>query len=182
MATERRKKQYSTYGSVAYQPAYAPEPERRSVRRAAQPQPQPRPRVQPREQVAARPEVAVRQQSPVSLFAIVGFAAVALCVFMLLSAGAQLAMVADETIDLRSELAQLEVEAQTLHAQYEQAYDLAAIEQELITSGAMTKANSANTVYLDLSEADSVIYYEQASTGVAGVVERAEAWLNELLS
>ena len=180
MATERRKRQYSTYGSVAYQPAYAPETERRSARRAAQPQQ--RPRVQPREQVAARPEVAVRQQSPVSVFAIVGFAAVALCVFMLLSAGAQLAVVADETIALRNELAQLETEAQTLHAQYEQAYDLPAIEQELITSGTMVKTNSANTVYLDLSEADSVIYFEQAAVGVSGIVDRLEAWVEGLLS
>ena len=180
MAAERRRRQYSTYGSVAYQPAYAPDTERRSARRSAQPQQ--RPRVQPREQVAARPEVAVRQQSPVSLFAIVGFAAVALCVFMLLSTGAQLAMVADETIDLRNELSALETEAQTLQAQYEQAYDLTAIEQELITSGTMVKANSANTVYLDLSEEDSVVYFEQASTGLAGITDRLEAWIEGLLS
>ena len=175
-----RRRRYSTYGSVAYQPAYAPDPERRGARRGAEPQR--RPQVQPRENVGTRPEAAVRQQSPVSLFAIVGFAAAALCVFLLLSAGAQLAVVSDETIDLRNELSELETEAATLQAQYEQAYDLAAIEKELTANGTMVKANSANTVYLDLSEADSVIYYEQAAAGIPGFVDRLEELFKGLLS
>lgn len=179
MAEERRRRRYSTYGSVAYQPAYDPDTGRRTRRSA---EPHQRPRVQPRENVGVRPSVEVRQQSPVSLFAIVGFAAVALCVFMLLSAGVQLAVVADETIELRDELSQLQTEAQTLQARYEQAYDLAAIEKELTANGTMVKASSANTVYLDLSEEDSVIYYEQAAAGLAGIVDRLEAMFGSLLS
>ena len=180
MATERRTRRYSTYGSVAYQPAYEENTVRNPVRRGAEPRRHPQ--VQPRERVAARPTVQVREQSAVSLFAIVGFAAVALCVLMLVTAGAQLAMVADQTFDLQSELAELETEAQRLQAQYEQAYDLPAIEEQLTTSGQMVKTNNANTVYLDLSEADSVIYYEQAATGISGLVDRLEVMIDSLLS
>lgn len=180
MATERRTRRYATYGSVAYQPAYEENTVRSPARRGAEPRRHPQ--VQPRERVAARPSIEVRQQSAVSLFAIVGFAAVALCVLMLLAAGAQLAMVADETFDLQSELTELETEAQKLQAQYEQAYDLAAIEEQLTTSGQMVKATTANTVYLDLSEEDSVIYYEQAAAGIPGLVDRLEEMVDSLLS
>lgn len=180
MATERRTRKYSTYGSVAYQPAYEENTVRQPGRRSAEPRR--RPMVQPREQVAARPSVEVRQQSPVSLFAIVGFAAVALCVFMLLSAGAQLAVVADETFDLQSELSELRTETLSLQAEYEHAYDLDAIEQALTTSGTMVKASSANTVYLDMSEADSVIYFEQAATGLSGILGRLQELFGGLLS
>ena len=79
MATERRRR-YSTYGSVAYQPQYDGSAARQPARRET-PQPQRRPRVQPRERVAARPSVEVREQGAVSLFAIVGFMAVAVCLY-----------------------------------------------------------------------------------------------------
>lgn len=180
MATERRTRRYSTYGSVAYQPAYEENTVRSPARRSGEPRRHPQ--VQPREQVAARPSIEVRQQGAISLFAIVGFAAVALCVVMLLSAGVQLAVVADETFDLQSELAELETETHKLQAQYEQAYDLAAIEEQLIANGTMVKASAANTVYLDLSEEDSVIYFEQATTGIPGLVDRIEAMIDSLLS
>lgn len=180
MATDRKTRRYSTYGSVAYQPAYEDNAVRNPARRGAEPQR--RPQVQPRERVATRPSVEVREREAVSLFAIIGFAAVALCVFMLLRAGAQLAMVADQTFDLQTELSELQAEEQKLQAQYEQAYDLNAIEQQLTASGAMVKASSANTVYLDMAEADSVVYYEQAATGIPGIVDRLEQLFGDLLS
>lgn len=181
MASEYRTRRYSTYGSAAYQPEYDGNAVRSPARREAE-QPRRRPRVQPRERVVQRPSVEVRQQSPVSLFAIVGFAAVALCVFMLLSAGIQLAMVADETFDLQTELTELKAEEKKLQAQYELAYDLAVIEEQMTASGAMVRASSANTVYLDLAEADSVIYYEQAAGGIPGMVDRLEKLFSDLLS
>lgn len=180
MATDRATRKYSSYGSLAYQPAYEDNAVREPVRRGAEPQR--RPQVRPRERVATRPSVEVRQREAVSLFAIIGFAAVALCVFMLLCTGAQLAVVADQTFDLQTELSELKAEEQKLQARYEQAYDLNAIERELTTSGVMVKASSANTVYLDMSEADSVVYHEQAATGISGMVDRVERIFRDLLS
>lgn len=180
MATERRARRYSTYGNVAYQPEYDGNAVRSSARKEVE-QPR-RPQVQPRERVAVRPSAEVRKQGAVSLFAIVGFAAVALCVFMLLCTGAQLTMVADETFDLQDELTELKTDEKKLLAQYEQAYDLAEIEAQMVASGTMVKASSANTVYLDLSEEDSVIYYEQATEGIPGLVDRLEQLFKDLLS
>lgn len=173
---EDRKRRYTSYGNVAYQPEYE-EPSRR--REPEQPR---RPRVQPRERVAVRPKVQVRQQGAVSLFAVVGFTAVIAVVFLLLSTGIQLAVVADETFDLQDQLAELKEEEKKLQAEYELVYDLSKIEEQMTTSGAMVRAGAANTVYLDLAETDSVVYFEDAASGIAGVVDRIEQMIHDFLS
>ena len=181
MATERRTRRYETYGSVAYQPEY----ERGSAapaRRASQPEPVRRPRVQPRTRTVARPQVEVRPQGAVAPFAVVGFLAVALCALLLVMTSAQLAMVNDETVDLRATLAQLQEEEKTLQTQYELAYDLSEIEQMLTADGSMVKAGVGQVVYLDLSAGDSVVYYEAAEEGLPGLIRRAEQFLSGLLS
>ena len=181
MATERRTRRYETYGSVAYQPEY----ERGTAapaRRARQPERVERPRVQPREQVAARPQVEVRTQSAVSLFAIIGFAAVALCALLLVMTSAQLAMTNDEIVTLNSTLSDLQSEEKVLQAQYELAYDLQAIEAMLTSDGSMVKPSSGHTVYLDMSQGDSVVYYEAAESGISGLVRQVEQLLAGLMS
>ena len=94
----------------------------------------------------------------------------------------QLVTVADETYDLQDQLEELRSEEKELLAQYELVYDLENIERQMTASGAMVKANSSNTVYLDLSEADSIIYYEQAAGGITGLVDRLEHLVSSLLS
>ena len=181
MATERRTRRYETYGSVAYQPEY----ERGSAapaRRAREPERVRRPRVQPRTQTVARPSVEVRPQGAVAPFAIVGFLAVAVCALLLVMTSAQLAMVNDEMVTLKSTLADLQDEEKVLQAKYELAYDLAAIEAELTADGSMVKASSGSTVYLDLSGGDNVVYYEGAEQGLSGLVRQAEQFLTGLLS
>ena len=106
----------------------------------------------------------------------------ALCVFFMLSALIQLVTVADETYDLQDQLEELRSEEKELLAQYELVYDLENIERQMTASGAMVKANSSNTVYLDLSDADSIIYYEQAAGGITGLVDRLEHLVSSLLS
>ena len=173
MANERRTRRYDTYGSLAYQPEYqrgtaAP------ARRAPEPERERRPRVQPRTQTATRPQVEVRQQSAVSPFAILGFAAVALCALLLVMTSAQLAVANDEIVTLTSELSELKSQEKLLTAQYELAYDLSDIETQLISGGEMVKASSAQTVYLDLSDGDSVTYYAAAESGLSGFVRIIE--------
>lgn len=177
MATQRRARSYATYGNVAYKvDSSAPVRERR---RPEQPR---RPRVQPRERVASRPRVAVRQQSAVAPFTIVGFLAVIACAFLLVMSSAQLAMVNAETVELRSTLSQLQDEKKTLMAQYEKTFDLAALEQQFTADGSMVEAGAGQTVYLDLSQGDSVVYYEEARQGISGLVRQIEEFLSGMLS
>lgn len=184
MAAERRTtSRYRTYGSVAYQPEFEQNAVRRSAQRPRHEEERVRrPRVQPRTQTVTRPSVEVRQQSAVAPFAIVGFIAVALCALLLVMTSAQIAMVNDQTVDLRSQLSDLQDEEKVLLAQYELAFDLAAIEKQLTADGSMVKAGSGQTVYLDLSEGDNVVYYEAAEDGLSGLVRQAEQFLSDLLS
>lgn len=172
MAERRRTTRYETYGNVAYQPARERGAAGEPLRRPAQPAP--RPRVQPREKTVVRPSVEVRSQEAVSPFAIVGFAAVALCVVLLLMTYVRMAVVNAETVELRAQLRTLQTEEKSLLTEYELAYDLTAIEQQLISSGRMVRADSKQIVYLDLSDEDNVTYYDGAGGGVSGWVERVE--------
>lgn len=181
MANERRTRKYDTYGSLAYQPDYqrgtaAP------ARRAREPERRQEPRVQPRTRTAARPQVAVRQQGAVAPFAILGFAAVALCALLLVMTSAQLAMANNEIVTLNDTISDLQREEKILTAEYELAYDLNAIEQELISEGRMVKASSGETVYLDMSEGDNVVYYEAARDGISGLIRQVEQFLSGLMS
>ena len=181
MANERRTRRYDTYGSLAYQPEY----QRGSAapaRRAHEPERERRPRVQPRTQTAARPQVEVRAQSAVAPFAIIGFIAVALCALLLVMTSAQLAMANNEIVNLDDSITQLQREEKMLMAEYELAYDLNAIEQELISSGQMVKASSGETVFLDMSEGDNVVYYEAAQEGISGLIRQVEEFLSGLMS
>lgn len=181
MANERRTRKYDTYGSLAYQPDYqrgtaAP------ARRAREPERRQEPRVQPRTRTAARPQVAVRPQGAVAPFAILGFAAVALCALLLVMTSAQLAMANNEIVTLNDAISDLQREEKILTAEYELAYDLNAIEQELISEGRMVKASSGETVYLDMSEGDNVVYYEAARDGISGLIRQVEQFLSGLMS
>lgn len=183
MANERRATQYRTYGSAAYQPEYEGNTVRRSGQRTRRhEEPVRRPKVQPRTQPVSRPSVEVRQQGAVSPFAIVGFLAVALCALLLVMTSARLAMVKDETVELRSQLAALQQEEKILMAQYELAFDLNEIEDMFTADGSMVKAGSGQTAYLDLSEGDNVVYYEAAEGGLSGFVRQVEKLIADLLS
>ena len=177
MATQRRVRQYATYGNVAYKVDGAAQTRER--KRVEQPR---RPRVQPRERVASRPQVQVRAQSAVAPFAIVGFVAAIACALLLVMGSAQLATVNAETVELRSTLSQLQDEKKTLMAQYEKTIDLTALEQQLTADGSMVEAGAGQTVYLDLSQGDSVVYYEEARQGVSGLIRQIEEFLSGILS
>ena len=85
---------------------------------------------------------------------------VAAFVVMILVSYAQLVMVNDQVVSLRSELNQLQSEETKLMAQYELAYDLQEIETQMLASGQMTKIQNWQTYTLELSEPDSVEYYQ----------------------
>lgn len=184
MASQRRTRRYETYGSVAYQPDYSREYQRGTAapaRRAHEPERQHRPRVQPRTQTATRPSVEVRPQGAVAPFAVIGFAAVILCALLLVMSSAQLAVANAQIVELNSTLDELHNEEQMLTAQYELAFDLNAIEEMLLAEGIMVKPTGDQTVYMDMSGGDSVVYYEAATGGISGLIRQVEEFLSGLL-
>lgn len=182
-------RRYRTDGSVAYQPEFEEEPYRapsrpdyqagRPSRRPEQPRrTQPRPRRRP----ALRPNIQVRPQTAVAPFAIVGLFAVLVCTLLLVMNTARLAVANHEVVSLRNELADLQDEGRVLQAKYELQFDLEAIERQFLSTGEMVRTGMGQTVYLDLSAADSVVYYDGAGDGLSAVLQKAENFLANLLS
>lgn len=178
MAAEARRRttRYETYGSVAYDPVWeggaVAAPGREEVLR-------PRPRVRPKERTLARPRVQVREAGKVSPFAVVGFLSVGVLAVLLLMSYVRLTVINDETVQLRSQLSQLEKEETKLLTQYELAYDLREIEEQLTADGTMVKPSSNQMVVLDLSEPDNVVVYDQTEDN-AGALEKIGGILVDL--
>lgn len=173
----RRTSRYETYGSVAYDPVWeggaVAVPGGEEVVR-------PRPNVRPKERTLARPHVQVREAGKVSPFAVAGFLAVGVLAALLVMSCMRLAVVNDESVQLRSQLSELKEEEAKLLTQYELAYDLQEIEEMLTADGTMVKPSSSQMVVLDLSEPDNVVVYDQAEDA-AGTLEKAGSWLKNLL-
>lgn len=162
MAGAVRRKTYDPYRNFgfAYDGSAARALEREEVLR-------PSPRVRPRRQAAVRPKIRVREAGHVSLFAVSGFAAVAVLAVLVLMSYVQLAGLSGEVVGLNGEMTRLKSEEATLRARYELAYDLGAIENAVTADGSMSRPQSGQMIYVDLTEPDSVEVYDhgQETTG-----------------
>ena len=188
MADQRRNRRYRTDGNVAYQPEVEQEPavpsrqERIRGNTVRRPEPVRRPRITPRKRPASRPDIQVRKQGAFSPFAVVGLFSVLVCTLLLVVSTAQLAVANNDIVDLRNELAGLQEENQLLQTRYELVFDLEAIEKMFLSDGSMVRAGTGQTVYLDLSAPDSVIYYDGAGDGLPAMLQRVEQYFAGLLS
>lgn len=183
MAKNRQayKKQYHTYGSVAYKPEYDGSAVR--ITRGQLVRPEPQPHVRPRRRVVRRPQVQVRPAGTFSPFAIVGIGVVAVCAMLLLVLNAQIMVVNDQTVDLRSQLKTLQAEQESLLAQRELLYDLDAIEAQLTENGTMIQPRSSQITYLIASEPDSIIRFQEREPGLLdNIYEKLKSIFLDLMS
>ena len=185
----RSRRRYRTDGSVALQPEVEQEPARSTPRReqirgntVRRPEPVRVPRAVPRKRPAPRPDVQVRTQSAFSPFAVAGLFSVLVCTLLLVISTARLATVNNDIVDLRGDLAGLQEESLMLQARYELVFDLEYIEKMFLSDGSMVRSGTGQTVYLDLSAPDSVIYYDGAGEGLPALIQRLEQKLGDLLS
>lgn len=176
--TRRRTSRYEVYGNVAYDPVWeggaVAAPGQQEILR-------PRPQVRPKERTLARPRVQVREAGKVSPFAVVGFLSIAVMAVLLLMCCVRLTVLNDESIQLRDQLSQLQAEEAELLARYELAYDLQAIESQLLADGTMVRPDSSQMVVLDLSEPDNVVVYGQDESA-GGILAGAKDFLGNLMS
>ena len=176
MATRRRfTTRYDSYGSVAYAPVYEGNAVRAPRREEEyQPSPQPRRREQTYRRAVERTQVEVRQAGAVAPFAVIGFLAVAIFAALLLVSHAQNTVLNAEIVELRGQLTTLEAEHAKLSAQYEQVFDMEKIQAAV--GDTMVRPVSSQAVYLDLSEPDTVVVYDNLKdnklfSAIAGVGE-----------
>ena len=162
----KRRPRPATYGNVAYDLDYLGNVavERTAAERAYEPQPL----VRPRERVRTRTRVQVREQQRVSLFAIAGFLAVAVVAVVVLMGYIQLNSVYAETVQLRSQLTELENAGVNLEARYEETFDIQTLEQAVAADGTLSYPTSEQSVYIDLSEPDNAVVYDNTE-GTGGI-------------
>lgn len=157
MATQvKRQTAYTTYGNVAVDPAYAPQRRERTD-----------PLVRPRERVAARERVRVRPAGYVAPTAVLGFAMVAVMAVALIFSYAQLTQESNEIVRLRREAETLSQEGAKLTAEYELAFDLKSVEEQILASGSMVQPQPGQIVTLNIVEPDSVRFYGAEDDGVS---------------
>ena len=178
MAEAVKRGSYDPYRNISY--AYDG-----SAARVLEPETTAKPRtrthVRPRQEELTRPKVRTREAGKVAPFAVCGFAAVAvLAVFMLLSF-VQLSSISQQVVELNSELTALKSEEATLRARYELAYDLRSIETTLTSDGSMSRPQTGQIVYVDLTAPDSVVVYGETDSGTS-FLESAKEIVNNILA
>lgn len=157
MATQaKRRMSYATYGNVAVDPAYAPQRRERTE-----------PLVRPRERVAAREHARVRPAGYVAPTAVLGFALVAVMAVALIFSYAQITQASNEIVRLRREAETLSQENAKLTAEYELAFDLKSVEEEILASGSMVQPQPGQIVTLNIVEPDSAKFYTDRDEGAS---------------
>lgn len=142
----------------------------RELRHAGEaPRHQEQEQVRQQPKVHAAPKVLVRERQQVSLFSLLGFAAVAGLAVLVLMSYIQLTALASDTVALKKQLSTLETEHAALTAQYEQMFDLTTVREAAEAAG-MTKPSASQICYLDMAGGDSAIVYQQEEPSVLSSV------------
>ena len=176
MASAAKRRSFDTYRnlSYAYDGSAARELEEEEVL-------SPLPQVRPRRKAVTRPRVQVREAGRAAPFAIVGFAAAAALAVLIIMSYVQLYAVSNEVVGLNSQMTALQSAEASLQAQYEQAYDLNSIEKQVTADGSMSRPQSGQIVYVDLTEPDNVQVYDQGEAK-NGFLEGVKEIVNNILS
>ena len=152
-------------GNLAYDFDYE---EKRAQRRERRAEEKTEPRPAPQQVQRPQTTVRTRERQKVSLTVLVGFGALAALVLMLVMSYAQLAAISSNVVSMKNELTALQDEHVTLLTQYEQTFDLATVKQAAEAAG-MAKPSASQIYYVDLSEPDSVVVYQQDENVLARV-------------
>ena len=103
---------------------------------------------------------------------------------MLLFSYVQLTTISQQVVELRSEMTALQSEEAKLRTAYELSYDLSSIEETMTASGAMVRPQNGQVVYVDLSEPDTVTFFNQdeAAAGLDGMFESVKSIASEIVA
>lgn len=121
------------------------------------------PKAKPR--VRSLSKAQVRQRQKVSVLSVLGVGAAIGLAVMVLMGYIQLTIISDEVVSLQNQLEELQTENVTLTAQHEQMFDLATV-KEVAEAAGMSKPSSGQIYYIDLSEGDSAVVYQQEESNL----------------
>lgn len=163
MAAATRELHYdrnSVCGNLAYD--LDREARERELRHAGEKR---REEVRPAPRVRSISKVQVREKQKVSWLAVAGFSVVAVLAVLVLMSYAQLTMLSSSVVELRHQIGNLQTENVSLTAQYEKMYDLSTVKEAAEAAG-MSKPTGSQIYYIDLSNGDSAVVYQDKDTSV----------------
>lgn len=108
----------------------------------------------------SRSKVQLCQPQRVSVLSVMGIALTVVLAVLVLMSYIQLMTLSSETVELQSQMAELTEEHVKLKAQYEQMFDLSSVKAAAEAAG-MSKPSSSQICYLDDSDGDSAVIYQQ---------------------
>ncbi|MCD7919723.1 MAG: hypothetical protein LUG45_06540 [Clostridiales bacterium] len=146
----------TSFGNAAYDLTNTVVAPQRKERQ--EPQRREEPKRQPERRTEAQPRV--RPQQGISLFAVSGFAAIALMAVLVLTSYVQLNSVYAATSTMEDYLADLVEEEASLKSEYNDLFDTATL-QEAAEEAGLVQPSSSQKVYLEMAEPDNAIVYEQ---------------------
>lgn len=166
MSSAARELRYNSRSAVYGDLAYDLDREvREHALRHAGEAPRRREAVQEKPRVRSVEKVQVRQRQKLSVFSLLGFAAVIGMAVLVLMSYIQLTELSAEAVTLRGQLAVLETENVTLTAKYEQMFDLNTVKEAAEAAG-MDKPSNSQIYYIDLSSGDSAVVYQRSDPSV----------------
>lgn len=119
----------------------------------------------PKPQVRSISKVQTRQRQQISLLAVIGFLVIVSLALLTLMSYVKLTVLSSSVVELKDQISELKTENITLTTQYEQTYDLAAVKEAAEAAG-MTKPSNSQIYYIDLSDGDNAVVYQQKDPGV----------------
>jgi hypothetical protein len=171
-SAKRDEYRYNLNGSAALQPEVQPQQEPRKEREGK--------RQLSRAQIRRQQKLArmqVREQGAVAPLSVIGMVAVAVLAAFVICLRVQLNTINDQLNECTTTLSQLEKEENALLAQYEQTFDMSSIETHMMASG-MSKPTSNQSVYLELSEPDNAVIFQE-DTGIVSTIRRVVSGIVE---
>lgn len=127
------------------------------------------PRRKEKVKVHAAPRVQVREAQHVSMVSVLGVTAVLVLSLMVLSSYISLTMISAETVELQGKLEDLKTEHVALTAEYQQMFDLTTVKGVARAAG-MDKPSSSQVCYIDMTDGDSAVVYQQEEPSVLAQV------------
>lgn len=109
--------------------------------------------------------VQTRERQKLSVLTVLGFGAASALAVLVLMSYIQLMGISNSVVSLKSQLEDLETENVTLTTQYERMYDLNTV-QEAAEAAGMSKPSGSQIYYIDLSDGDSAVVYQQKEPDV----------------
>lgn len=124
-----------------------------------------------------RAQLVLREQQKVSVTAIAGFVMVAMLAVGVLASNIQLNGIYASTVTAQSQLTQLESNYAKLVAENEEIFDSQTLADAAEEAG-LVKPNSTQQVYLELSDPDNTVVYQQTeqTNGLRGCLDAIESF------